>query len=125
MRIKKEKCMLNQVVLVGRLTQDVETRILDDGRKVSTIFLAVQRPFKNVDGQYDTDFLKCSVWEGLSTMIESYCQKGTMVALKGRVQSYKKDFNDTNVTMMEVIAERISYIKDAKEDVVKKDKKAE
>ena len=125
MRIKKEKCMLNQVVLVGRLTQDVETRVLDDGRKVSTIFLAVQRPFKNVDGQYDTDFLKCSVWEGLSTMIESYCQKGTMVALKGRVQSYKKDFNDTNVTMMEVIAERISYIKDAKEDVVKKDKKAE
>ena len=125
MRIKKEKCMLNQVVLVGRLTQDVETRVLDDGRKVSTIFLAVQRPFKNVDGQYDTDFLKCSVWEGLSTMIESYCQKGTMIALKGRVQSYKKDFNDTNVTMMEVIAERISYIKDAKEDVVKKDKKAE
>ena len=125
MRIKKEKCMLNQVVLVGRFTQDVETRVLDDGRKVSTIFLAVQRPFKNVDGQYDTDFLKCSVWEGLSTMIESYCQKGTMVALKGRVQSYKKDFNDTNVTMMEVIAERISYIKDAKEDVVKKDKKAE
>jgi len=117
--------MLNQVVLVGRLTQDVETRILDDGRKVSTIFLAVQRPFKNVDGQYDTDFLKCSVWEGLSTMIESYCQKGTMVALKGRVQSYKKDFNDTNVTMLEVIAERISYIKDAKEDVVKKDRKTE
>jgi single-strand DNA-binding protein len=117
--------MLNQVVLVGRLTQDVETRILDDGRKVSTIFLAVQRPFKNIDGQYETDFIKCSVWEGLSTLIESFCQKGTMVALKGRIQSYKKEFNDTNVTMIEVIAERISYIKDEKKENIKKEKKAE
>ncbi len=117
--------MLNQVVLVGRLTQDIETRILDDGRKVSTIYIAVQRPFKNIDGQYDTDFIKCSVWEGLSTLIESYCQKGTTVALKGRIQTYKKEINDSNLTMMEVVAERVSYIKDAKEDLSKKDKKEE
>lgn len=117
--------MLNQVVLVGRLTQDVDTRVLDDGRKVSTIFVAVQRPFKNIDGQYDTDFIKCSVWEGLSTLIESYCQKGTMVALKGRIQSYKKEINDSNITMIEVIAERISYIKDTKDEQAKKDKKEE
>ena len=115
--------MLNQVVLVWRLTQDVETRILDDGKKVSNIYLAVQRPFKNVDGQYDNDFVKCSVWEGLSTLIESYCQKGTMVALKGRIQSYKKEINDSNITMMEVIAERISYLRDTKEDYLKKAKK--
>ena len=121
--IKKGVCMLNQVVLVGRLTQDVETRILDDGKKVSNIYLAVQRPFKNIEGQYDTDFVKCSVWEGLSTLIESYCQKGTMVALKGRIQSYKKEINESNITMMEVIAERISYLKDTKEDYQKKAKK--
>lgn len=112
---KKEKNMLNQVVLVGRLTKNLETHILDDGRKVSTLYLAVQRPFKNVDGNYDTDFIKCSVWEGLSTVIEPYCQKGTMIALKGRIQSYKKEIEERNYTMIEVVAERISYLKDTKD----------
>lgn len=107
--------MLNQVVLVGRLTKDLETHILEDGRKVSTIYVAVQRPFKNVDGNYDTDFVKCSVWEGLSTLIEPYCQKGTMIALKGRIQSYKREIQEKSYTFVEVVAERISYLKDTKD----------
>jgi single-strand DNA-binding protein len=119
---KKEYDMLNQVVLVGRLTKDLETHILEDGRKVSTIYVAVQRPYKNVDGNYDTDFVKCSVWEGLSTLIEPYCQKGTMIALKGRIQSYKKEIQEKSYTMIEVVAERISYLKDTKESIETEDK---
>ena len=115
--------MLNQVVLVGRLTKDLETYILEDGRKVSTLYLAIQRPYKNVDGNYDVDFVRCSVWEGLSTVIEPYCQKGTMIALKGRIQSYKKEIEKTAYTFLEVIAERISYLKDTKEQDSKQSKK--
>lgn len=106
--------MLNQVVLVGRLSQDLETYILEDGRKVTHLNLAVQRPFKNMEGQYDVDFVNCSVWEGLSTVIEPYCQKGTMIALKGRIQAYKKEINEKKYTMYEVVAERISFLKDTK-----------
>ena len=103
--------MLNQIILIGRLTHDPEIRILEDGRKVSYISVAVQRPFKNMDGAYDTDFIKVSVWEGLATAIESYASKGVLIAVKGRVQSWKYDLpDDRKLSMLEVIAERITYL---------------
>ncbi len=103
--------MVNQLILVGRLTRNPETKILEDGRKVSDVVLAVQRGFKNMDGNYDTDFIKISVWEGLATAIESYCVKGTMIAVKARVQSYKYELeDDKKLNMLEVIAERITFL---------------
>ncbi|MDD3068294.1 MAG: single-stranded DNA-binding protein [Acholeplasmataceae bacterium] len=109
--------MLNQLVLVGRLTHDPETRILEDGRKVSDVTIAVQRSFKNMDGQYDTDFIKVTVWEGLAQAIESYCKKGAMIAVKARVQSWKYELNDERkLNMLEVIAERISYLSSSKKN---------
>lgn len=103
--------MVNQLILVGRLTKDPETKILEDGRKVSDVVLAVQRGFKNMDGNYDTDFIKISVWEGLATAIESYCVKGTMIAVKARVQTYKYELDEEKkLNMLEVIAERITFL---------------
>ena len=103
--------MLNQLILVGRLTKDPETKILEDGRKVSDIILAVQRGFKNMEGNYDTDFIKVSVWEGLATAIESYCVKGTMVAVKARLQTYKYEIeSEKRLHMLEVVAERITFL---------------
>lgn len=103
--------MVNQLILVGRLTKDPETKILEDGRKVSDVVLAVQRGFKNMDGNYDTDFIKVSVWEGLATAVESYCIKGTMIAVKARVQTYKYEIDDDKkLNMLEVIAERITFL---------------
>ncbi len=88
-----------------------ETKILKDGRKVSDITIAVQRAFKNLEGTYDTDFIKITVWEGLATAIESYCKKGVMIAVKARIQSWKYDLpEDRKLNMLEVIAERISYL---------------
>ena len=103
--------MLNQVILIGRLVQDPESRILEDGRKVSYINLAVQRSFKNMDGQYDTDFIRITVWEGLATAIENYAFKGVMLAVKARIQTWKYELpDDRKLTMLEVIAERITYL---------------
>ncbi len=49
--------MLNQVVLVGRLTSDLELQDTDSGKRRTFLTLAVQRTFKNIDGEYDTDFV--------------------------------------------------------------------
>lgn len=58
--------MLNQVILVGRLVFDPELKTLDDGRKVTTITLAIQRSYKNSEsGEYDTDFIRCTLWTGI------------------------------------------------------------
>lgn len=103
--------MLNQVILIGRLAQDPEVRSLDDGRKVCYMNLAVQRPFKNIDGTYDTDFFRVTVWEGLATAIESYASKGVMVAIKARLQTWKYETADEKkLTMVDIIAERITYL---------------
>ena len=103
--------MLNQVILIGRLAQDPETKVLEDGRKVSYFNLAVQRPFKNMDGNYETDFFRVSVWEGLAQAIEPYAVKGVMVAVKARLQTWKYDVTEEKrLTLIDVVAERITYL---------------
>lgn len=79
--------MLNQIVLVGRLVKTPELRITDNGKKTTVITLAVPRNYKNVDGQYDTDFLDCTLWTGVAESTTEYCQTGDMLGVKGRVQS--------------------------------------
>ncbi|MDL2292146.1 single-stranded DNA-binding protein [Acholeplasma sp. OttesenSCG-928-E16] len=107
--------MLNQVILIGRIAHDPELKTLEDGRKVSEISLAVQRAFKNLDGEYDCDFIKIVLWEGLATSTENYCKKGTMIAVKGRLQTWKKELDDdAKLNMLEVIGERITYLQNSK-----------
>lgn len=114
--------MLNQVILVGRLTHDPEFRILTDGRKVGDLHLAVQRAFKNMDGGYDTDYVKLSVWEGLATAIEPYAKRGAMLAVKGRIQTRKYEVSDEKkLNMLEVIGERVTYLTSGKQDLNKED----
>ncbi len=103
--------MLNQTILIGRLAHDPEVKILEDGRKVSDLTLAVSRPFKNMEGNYDTDFIKVTVWEGLANSIESYAKKGVMIAVKARVQTWKLDLSDEKrINMIEIIADRITFL---------------
>ena len=114
--------MLNQVILIGRLTQDPEVKVLEDGRKVSYITIACQRAFKNMEGTYDTDFIKITVWEGLATAIESYTSKGVMIAVKGRLQTWKYEVSeDKRLNMLEVIADRITYLTPASQKELIKD----
>lgn len=111
MDLKGEYYMLNQLILIGRLTFDPEVKNLPDGRKVSEIVLAVQRSYKNIDGQYETDFIKVSLWEGLATAVENYCTKGVMVAVKARLQSYKFEIDhEKKINMLEVIGERVTFL---------------
>lgn len=117
--------MLNQVILIGRLTHDPEVKALDDGRKVCYIQVAVQRPFKNIDGNYETDFFRVTVWEGLATAIESYASKGVMVAIKARLQTWKYETSDEKkLTMVDVIAERITYLSHSNKGEFKADEES-
>jgi single-strand DNA-binding protein len=110
--------MLNQVILVGRVTHDPEFKILTDGRKVGDLSLAVQRAFKNMDGVYDCDYIKLSVWEGLATAIEPYAKKGVMLAVKGRVQTRKFELSEEKkMNVLEIIGERVSYLSSSKQDL--------
>lgn len=112
--------MLNQLVLVGRITHDPEPLILNDGKKVLKFQLAVQRSFKNYEGTYDTDFIGITCWEGLATIVESYIEKGNMIAVKGRIQSWKYELeNDKTLNMLDVVAEKITFLSSSKEKLEK------
>lgn len=103
--------MLNQVVLVGRLTRDIVINKSDNGRKVATISLAIPRSFKNVEGNYDTDFISCTVFDQIASNTCEYCSKGDIVGVKGRLQSRVEEKEDkTKNYITEVICEKVTFL---------------
>lgn len=103
--------MLNQTVIVGRLVKDPELYETENGNKVTNITLAVPRSFKNMDGEYDTDFISCVLWKGIAENTVEYCKKGDLLGVKGRIQSRKINLDEeTKREVLEVIAEKVTYL---------------
>ena len=106
--------MLNQVVLVGRLVRTPELRETESGKKVTHITLAVPRSYKNVNGEYETDFIDCTLWTGVAENTTEYCSKGDLLGIKGRIQtsSYEKDNEKKYIT--EIIVEKVTFLTNTK-----------
>lgn len=95
--------MLNQVIIVGRLMEKPIVEYNQSGRKISEITLAVPRSFKNDEGLYDTDFIKCILWSGIAENTADYCEKGDLVAVKGRLQCLGGN-------ELQVVAEKVTFL---------------
>ena len=102
--------MLNQIILVGRLTRDITVNKSDNGIKVATISLAIPRSFKNSDGVYDTDFIDCVAFDTIAENTSEYCGKGDIVGVKGRVQSRILEKEGKKESVMEIIAEKVTFL---------------
>ena len=103
--------MLNNVILVGRLTQNPEIIEIEEGKKVTTVILAVNRNFKNADGVYDTDFIRCILWNSVASTTTEYCRVGDVIGVKGRLQTSKyEDENKKTHYITDVIAERVTFL---------------
>lgn len=103
--------MLNQSIIVGRIVQEPEIRETENGNKVTNITLAVQRPFKNTSGGYDTDFISCVLWKGIAETTAEYCKKGDLIGVRGRIQTRSVEyFEDQKRNIMEVVAERVTFL---------------
>ena len=108
--------MLNQTVLVGRLVAPIEAKELEDGKKVANMTIAVPRSYKNMNGEYETDFIDCTLWDAVAKSTVDYCKKGDVVGVRGRLQtdSYEKDGN--KIFKLNVIAERITFLSNKSKD---------
>lgn len=104
--------MLNQIVLVGRLVQDPETKELENGIKTSHITLAVPRNYKNSDGIYETDFIPVRLYKGIAENTTEYCKKGDVIGVKGRVQTKQEE----DKSIIEIIAEKVTFLSSRKEN---------
>lgn len=102
--------MLNQIVLVGRLTREVKINKTDSGKKIATLSLAIPRSFKNMDGVYDTDYVECILWENIASNTSEYCHKGDIVGIKGRIQSRLSEDGNTKKNVLEVVAEKVTFL---------------
>lgn len=102
--------MLNQIILVGRLVRDVQVNQTEKGKSVASVTLAIPRSFKNMDGVYDTDFIDCTLWDHIALNTSQYCKKGHTVCIRGRVQSRIIKENDTNKYVMQIIAEKVTFL---------------
>lgn len=99
--------MLNQVIIVGRLVEKPIVEENENGRKVSEITLAVTRSFKNAEGIYETDFIKCILWNGIAENTVEYCEKGDIVGVKGKLQCLSGN-------ELQVVAEKVSFLSSCK-----------
>jgi len=104
---------------VGRIVDDVKMTIIDSGQKVANFTLAVQRPFKNEDDEYDTDFFPVQLWQGVADIARDYCTKGSTVGVKGRLSAKTIDVQGIKVKTLDVIGERIAFINMKREEETK------
>lgn len=99
--------MLNQTVLVGRISKDPVIEEMED-KKYCRITIAVPRSYKNENGEYDTDFIPITLWNTIAENTKEYCKKGDLVGIKGRIQSKEND--------IEIVAEKLTFLSSKKED---------
>ena len=108
--------MLNQTVIVGRLVRDPELRETESGKKVTNITLAVPRSYKNMNGEYDTDFINCVLWSGVAENTTQYVHKGDLLGIKGRAQSREIQLdNDVKKHCVELVAEKVTFLSSKKD----------
>lgn len=103
--------MINNVVLVGRLTKDPDLRYTANGTGVATFTLAVNRNFTNQDGNREADFINCVIWRKSAETLANYAHKGTLLGVTGRVQTRNYENQQSQrVYVTEVVAESFQLL---------------
>lgn len=103
--------MINNVVLVGRLTKDPELKYTQGGVAVTRFTLAVNRPFSNQQGQREADFVSCVTWRKQAENTANFLRKGSLAGIEGRIQTSNFEGKDGNrVFMTEVVADSVQFL---------------
>ena len=103
--------MMNSVVITGRLAKDIEIKETKNGKKYSNLTLAINRPFKNADGIYETDFVDVTVWGNIAESTKNRCEKGSVIGVKGRLETNIEEDKDGNTRKyLNVVCDSVSFI---------------
>lgn len=103
--------MLNNVSLVGRLTKDVDLRYTPSNVAVATFTLAVNRTFKNENGDREADFINCVMWRQQAENLANWAKKGALIGITGRIQTRSYDNQQgQRVYVTEVVAETFQLL---------------
>ena len=108
--------MINNVILVGRMTRDAELRYTPQNQAVATFTLAVNRNFKNANGDREADFINCVIWRQQAENLANWAKKGALIGITGRIQtrSYENQ-QGQRVYVTEIVAESFQLLESQKE----------
>ena len=101
---------MNSVSLTGRLTRDIELRYTQGGDAVGTFNLAVNRTFKNANGEREADFIQCVVWRKQAENAANFTHKGSRVGVVGRIQTRNYEKDGQRVYVTEVVADSVEFL---------------
>lgn len=103
--------MINNVTLIGRLAAPPELKKTPNNVSVLQGTLAVNRNFKNENGDREADFIQFQAWRGTADIIAQYCSKGSLIGLTGRIQTRSYDNQQgQRVYVTEVVAESVELL---------------
>lgn len=107
--------MINTAVLTGRLTRDPELRVSQSDIQVCNFTLAVNRPFKDRNGENQADFINCVAFRKQAELIKQYVSKGDLFGIEGRQQSRSYENKEgQRVFVTETVVEKITFLESNK-----------
>ena len=108
--------MLNKIIVMGRLTKDVEMRHTQSGNAVASFTIACDRDFKAKNGEKETDWLDVVAWRNTAEFVSKYFSKGRMAVVEGRLQTRTYEDNNGNKRKVtEIVADNV-YFGDSKKE---------
>jgi single-strand DNA-binding protein len=102
--------MQNSVCLVGRIANDIEVKTFDSGDRSTSFSLAVQRNYKNKDGEYECDFINCQARNGTADLLFKYFRKGDFCPIVGELRTRKYEKDGVNHTVTFVAVNSITFV---------------
>lgn len=103
--------MINNVVLVGRMTKDADLRYTAQGQAVATLTLAVNRNFKNQNGEREADFINIVIWRQQAENLANWAKKGALIGVTGRIQTRNyENQQGQRVYVTEVVADSFQLL---------------
>ena len=102
---------MNKVILIGRLTRDPEVRVLSTGTAVAKFSLAINRNFRNKEGNIDADFINITVYGRQVDVVQKYTSKGSQIGVEGRIQTRTYDAQDgTKRYTTDVVVDNFEFL---------------
>jgi single-strand DNA-binding protein len=110
---------MNKVVLIGRLSKDVELRTTTSGKSVATFTLAVNRDYKNAEGKYDADFITCVAFEQRAETISKFVSKGDRLGVSGKINTRNYEKSDgSKAYVTEIVVDGFEFLESKKDKPV-------
>lgn len=102
--------MINRVVLVGRLTKDIDLSYTPQGIAKAQFTLAVNRPFANQSGEREADFIQIQAWRKQAENSANYLKKGSLVGIDGKIQTGSYERDRQRIYFTNVVADSIQFL---------------